>query len=70
VFWGAITCPVLLVEGSTSIFRLAPEDVARRHGAFSNARAVTHEVLEGTGHSPHRHRAAQLAQLINQHLAT
>ena len=64
-FWQAITCPVLLIEGSTSIFRLSPEDVARRHGAF---RKTSHAILEGTGHSPHRHRPAELAKLINAHL--
>jgi pimeloyl-ACP methyl ester carboxylesterase len=68
-FWSAVTCPVLLVEGSTSPFRLNPEDVAHRHGAFRSAARVTHTVLEGTAHSPHRHRAPELAALINQHFA-
>ena len=65
-FWRAVTCPVLLVEGGASNFRLSPEDVTRRHGNFRDAR---HEILPGTGHSPHRHRAPELAALINQHLA-
>jgi pimeloyl-ACP methyl ester carboxylesterase len=66
-FWGAITCPVLLVEGSTSVFRLGTADITRRHGAFRAP--LTHAIIEGTAHSPHRHRPTELAHLINTHLA-
>jgi pimeloyl-ACP methyl ester carboxylesterase len=65
LFWRAISCPVVLVDGSQSRFRLAPEEAERRRAAFRDAR---HLVIEGTGHSPHRHRPAELARLVAEGL--
>jgi pimeloyl-ACP methyl ester carboxylesterase len=64
-FWRAITAPVLLVDGARSPFRLPADEAARRRSAFTDVRQV---VIEGTGHSPHRHRPAEVGRLIAEHL--
>lgn len=64
-FWEKITCPVLLVEGDQSSFRLAPEDEARRRAAFPHAGRA---VLEGAGHMMQRHQPAALARLLVEFL--
>jgi pimeloyl-ACP methyl ester carboxylesterase len=60
-FWRAITCPVLLVEAELSVFRLPPDEKARRHGCFPDRRC---EVLPGAAHMMHRHQPAALARLL------
>ena len=64
-FWQAISAPALLIDGSTSQFQLPPEDAAARRAAIRGSR---HVVIEGTGHSPHRHRPAEVATLVAAHL--
>jgi pimeloyl-ACP methyl ester carboxylesterase len=61
-FWRAITAPALLIDGG-----LSPQlaDAAARRAAFPDAR---HAVVEGAGHSVHRHRPAQVAKLVIDHL--
>lgn len=65
-FWRNIVCPVLLVEGDRSDFRLAPEDIERRRAAFTHARRAT---LAGAGHMMQRHQPAALAGLLLEFLA-
>jgi pimeloyl-ACP methyl ester carboxylesterase len=60
-FWRNIQCPTLLVDGAESAFRLAPEEEARRYGAFEHAR---HVVLPGAAHMMQRHQPAALAQVL------
>ena len=60
-FWRQVTCPVLLVEGENSAFRLGEDDRERRYGSFRDARR---EVLAGAGHMMQRHRPAPLAQMV------
>jgi pimeloyl-ACP methyl ester carboxylesterase len=61
-FWRAIAAPALLIDGG-----LSPQlpDAAARRAAFRDAR---HVVVEGTGHSVHRHRPAEVAKLVADHL--
>jgi pimeloyl-ACP methyl ester carboxylesterase len=61
-FWRAITAPVLLIDGGRS-----PQlpDAAARRAAFARAR---HVVVDGTGHSAHRHRPGEVARLVAEHL--
>jgi pimeloyl-ACP methyl ester carboxylesterase len=65
-FWRRIACPVLLVEGGASTFRLAPEDAAHRRACFAQLRAVT---LDGAGHMMQRHRPVELARILAEFLA-
>jgi pimeloyl-ACP methyl ester carboxylesterase len=60
-FWRRVACPVLLVEGSASLFRHAGEERARRHAAFADR---SEALLEGAGHMMQRHRPAELAALL------
>lgn len=60
-FWRQIACPVLLVEGAESAFRLAPDDLERRYACFANRRRVE---LAGAGHMMMRHRPAELARAL------
>jgi len=64
-FWQRITCPVLLLEGSESIFRLLPDREARC-ALFRNARSRT---IEGAGHMMQRHRPAEVAKVLLNFLA-
>jgi pimeloyl-ACP methyl ester carboxylesterase len=64
-FWRVIRCPVLLVEGETSPFAYAPEEMARRAGCFANARRVT---VTGAAHAIQRHRPDELARLLVEFL--
>ncbi|HEY7954521.1 MAG TPA: alpha/beta hydrolase [Polyangia bacterium] len=66
-FWKKITCPVLLVEGDRSDFRLAPEDDARRRACFPHAARA---VVEGAGHMMQRHQPARLARLLVDFLSS
>jgi pimeloyl-ACP methyl ester carboxylesterase len=58
-FWRAIRCPVLLVDGAESEYRLA--DAAERHACFVQMQQM---VLPGAGHMMQRHQPAALAQLL------
>jgi pimeloyl-ACP methyl ester carboxylesterase len=60
-FWARVTCPVLLVEGSESFFRLDPADAARRRGAFQHAETQT---LLGAGHMMMRHQPRELGAML------
>jgi pimeloyl-ACP methyl ester carboxylesterase len=64
-FWTKITCPTLLVEAEHSLFRHPPEEAARRHGFFKDAR---HAVLPGAAHMMQRHAPAGLAALLVEFL--
>jgi pimeloyl-ACP methyl ester carboxylesterase len=65
-FWSAVTCPVLFIDGGASPFQQYDAEVARRRALFPHGR---HAVVAGTGHSPQRHRPAEVANLIAQHLS-
>jgi pimeloyl-ACP methyl ester carboxylesterase len=65
-FWRRITCPVLMVEGSDSILRHAPQETARRAACFANRTSV---ILPEAGHMMQRHQPAALAQRLSQFLA-
>ena len=58
-FWRAITCPVLLVDGAESEYRLGDSD--ERVASFVQ---VHHEILAGAGHMMQRHQPAALAALL------
>jgi pimeloyl-ACP methyl ester carboxylesterase len=58
-FWRGITCPVLLVDGSESVYRLGDADA--RMSCFMH---VHHEILSGAGHMMQRHQPAALARLL------
>jgi pimeloyl-ACP methyl ester carboxylesterase len=64
-FWRRITCPVLLVEGDASSFRLSPEERDRRHGCFPDHR---HVVLPDAAHMMHRDQPGALAAALVEHL--
>ncbi len=63
-FWRAITCPVLLVEGDQSEYRLG--DAADRIACFAEAQQ---KLLPGAGHMMQRHQPAALAQLLGEFLS-
>jgi pimeloyl-ACP methyl ester carboxylesterase len=64
-FWRRISCPTLLVSGSETSFRYAPEDEARRLSCFRHA---SRAVIEGAGHMMQRHRPRELAQVLRAFL--
>jgi len=59
-----ITAPTLLVDGSTSLFRVP--DGAERAASVPNATSVT---IEDAGHLLHHDRPAALARVISEHLS-
>lgn len=63
-FWRAVTCPVLLVEGAESPFRVL-ENLEHRVGCFSNAERV---VIEGASHMIQRHQPEALARVLAKFL--
>lgn len=67
-FWQQVRCPVLLVEGADSDFRLAPEDTARRVAGFSQSSALRCATVADAGHMMQRHQPAALAQLLGEFL--
>jgi pimeloyl-ACP methyl ester carboxylesterase len=66
-FWRAITCPVLIVDGSESLMRHAPEEAQRRRDAFQHAR---HAVLPGSGHMMMRHQPVTLARILEDFICS
>ncbi len=62
-FWSAITCPVLLIDGDQSQFRLG--DAAERAACFMQ---VHQETLTGAGHMMQRHQPAALARHLGAFL--
>ena len=60
-FWQRITCPVLLVEGAQSLFRLAPDDAERRRNALQR---VTRTQIAGAGHMMQRHQPQAVAEAL------
>ena len=60
-FWNAVTCPVLIVEGSESSFRHMGDEARRRHAGFADHRT---EVIDGAAHMMHRHQPEVLANLL------
>jgi pimeloyl-ACP methyl ester carboxylesterase len=65
-FWVGVTCPVLIVEGELSEFRLSSEEGRRRWSAFPKWRSA---VLAGAGHMMQRHQPQALARLLLEFLA-
>jgi pimeloyl-ACP methyl ester carboxylesterase len=65
-FWGAITAPVLYVEGGASTFRLPSPEVDARLAHIKTARRA---VVDGAGHAIARHQPAALAELLAEFLA-
>jgi pimeloyl-ACP methyl ester carboxylesterase len=64
-FWARVACPTLLVDGAASPMRHAPEEAARRRGAFAQAR---HVVIDGAGHMMQRHQPERLARELRAFL--
>lgn len=64
-FWRRVRCPTLLVSGSETSFRYAPEDEARRVSCFAHAERA---VIEGAGHMMQRHRPRELARALRAFL--
>jgi pimeloyl-ACP methyl ester carboxylesterase len=64
-FFSRVACPVLLVEAAESQFRHPPEEAARRHGAFADARLA---LLPQAGHMMQRHQPAALSRLLDEFL--
>jgi pimeloyl-ACP methyl ester carboxylesterase len=64
-FWRAITCPVLLVDGAESEYRLGDAD--QRIASFMH---LHHEILPGAGHMMQRHQPAALARLLAAFLSS
>ena len=60
-FWRAITCPVLLVDGAESTFRLPADETAERIACIANP---TIKSLPGAGHMMMRHQPLALAEMI------
>lgn len=65
-FWARIGCPVLLVDGAESTFRLGEEELARRRAMFTNARR---ETIPGAGHMMQRHQPGAVAKALIDFLA-
>ena len=65
-FWRAIACPVLLVDGAESTFRLPPAETAERTACIANATTST---LPSAGHMMMRHQPAALAEMIRGFIA-
>lgn len=59
--WQRITCPVLLVDGERSTFRLPDGESAARAACFRDVRATQ---LAAAGHMMHRHQPEALAELL------
>jgi pimeloyl-ACP methyl ester carboxylesterase len=64
-YWSRIACPVLLLEGGLSTFRLSDEERARRQAAFRDARRA---VIPGAGHMMQRHQPRAVAQALVEFL--
>jgi pimeloyl-ACP methyl ester carboxylesterase len=60
-FWANVRCPVLIVEGAQSDFRLPEEEGRRRWSSFARWRSV---VVPATGHMVPRHQPQALARLL------
>lgn len=66
-FWRRIRCPVLVVDGARSTFRLPDAEQARRRAVFPDAR---HAILDGAGHMMQRHQPDALAELLAEFVRT
>lgn len=66
-FWGRVRCPTLLVYGSESRMRHAPDEETRRNTCIKGAQVAT---LAGAGHMMQRHRPVELAAMIRVFLET
>lgn len=60
-FWAEVRCPVLLVDGEHSEFRLPADEARRRWSTFRDVRSA---VLAGAGHMMQRHQPRALARLV------
>jgi pimeloyl-ACP methyl ester carboxylesterase len=60
-YWQRVACPVLLVDGADSKFRLPDDERARRRNYFANHR---HVVVADAGHAIPRHQPARVAELL------
>jgi len=65
-FWARIQCPVLLLDGAESTFKLGDEEATRRRGAFRDVRRVT---IAGAGHMMQRHQPRAVAEALIEFLA-
>jgi len=59
-FWRRIACPVLYVDGTASLVKLPPADVAERLAVLGASRTT----IEGAGHHPHLERPERLSEVI------
>jgi pimeloyl-ACP methyl ester carboxylesterase len=60
-YWQRVTCPVMIIDGADSQFRLPAEERAKRRALFANHR---HAVVDNAGHAIPRHQPARVAELI------
>jgi pimeloyl-ACP methyl ester carboxylesterase len=60
-YWQRVTCPVMIIDGADSQFRLPTEERAKRRALFANHR---HVVVDNAGHAIPRHQPARVAELI------
>lgn len=60
-FWRAIDCPVLLIDGSESVFRHAVGEFDKRAACIANHRRVT---IDGAGHMMQRHQPERVAAAL------
>lgn len=60
-YWQRVTCPVTIIDGANSRFRLPSEERAQRRALFANHR---HVVVDDAGHAIPRHQPARVAELI------
>ena len=65
-YWQRVTCPVMIIDGADSQFRLPAEERAKRRALFANHR---HAVVDNAGHAIPRHQPARVAELILELIA-
>jgi pimeloyl-ACP methyl ester carboxylesterase len=65
-YWRRVTCPVVIIDGADSQFRLPDAERARRRALFANHR---HAVVANAGHAIPRHQPARVAELILELIA-
>jgi pimeloyl-ACP methyl ester carboxylesterase len=65
-YWQRVTCPVLILDGADSQFRLSLDERAQRRALFANHR---HAVIDNAGHAIARHQPARVAELLLELIA-
>ncbi|HMG57663.1 MAG TPA: alpha/beta hydrolase [Kofleriaceae bacterium] len=60
-YWQRVRCPVLIIDGANSHFRLSDDERAKRRACFASHR---HVVVADAGHAIPRHQPARVAELL------